>query len=64
VPVAEAGSAEKPPQHRIAIASVHREEAAAIAAGIEDEELRELVARAAAASLAGAAPDPPADRRF
>lgn len=33
----------------------HRAEAAAIAAGIEDEELRELVARAAAASLAGAA---------
>lgn len=36
------------------IGSRHRAEAAAIAAGIEDEELRELVARAAAASLAGA----------
>jgi hypothetical protein len=36
------------------IGSEHRAEGAAIAAGIEDEELRELVARAAAASLAGA----------
>jgi len=64
VPDAEAGRADKPPEHRIAIAPEHRVEAAAIAAGIEDEELRELVARAAAASLAGAALDPPADRRF
>jgi len=42
----------------------HRAEAAEIAAGIEDEELRRLVARAAAASLAKAAAEPPDDRRF
>jgi hypothetical protein len=41
-----------------------RAEAASLAAGIEDEELRALVARAAAASLANAAADPPDDRRF
>jgi hypothetical protein len=37
-----------------------RQEAAALAAGIDDDELRDLVARAAAASLAGAR----SDRRF
>jgi hypothetical protein len=41
-----------------------RAEAAALAAGIEDEELRTLVARAAAASLAKAAAEPPDNRRF
>jgi hypothetical protein len=41
-----------------------RAEAVSLAAGIEDEELRALVARAAAASLANAAADPPDDRRF
>ncbi len=42
-----------------------RAEAAEIAAGIEDDELRELVARAAAASLAnGPTARPPDDRRF
>jgi hypothetical protein len=41
-----------------------RAEAAEIAAGIEDEELRELVARAAAASLANADRTPPDDRGF
>jgi Dna[CI] antecedent, DciA len=41
-----------------------RAEAASLAAGIEDEELRTLVARAAAASLAKAAAEPPDDRRF
>jgi hypothetical protein len=41
-----------------------RAEAAEIAAGIEDEELRELVARAAAASLSNAARTPPDDRGF
>lgn len=46
------------------IGSGHRAEAAAIAAGIEDEELRELVARAAAASLAGALLHPRGDRSF
>ena len=38
--------------------------AAGIAAGIEDEELRRLVARAAAASLARGRPGTAADRRF
>ena len=42
----------------------HRAEAASLAAAIEDEELRELVARAAAASLAKAAAEPASDRRF
>jgi hypothetical protein len=41
-----------------------RAEAAELAAGIGDEELRELVARAAAASLARAAREPTDDRRF
>lgn len=41
-----------------------RAEAASLAAGIDDAELRELVARAAAASLAKGAVEPPADRRF
>jgi hypothetical protein len=42
----------------------HRAEAAELAAGIEDEDLRALVARAAAASLARAAEEAPSDRRF
>ena len=41
-----------------------RAEAAEIAAGIEDDELRELVARAAAASLANADRTPADDRGF
>ena len=41
-----------------------RAEAAEIAAGIEDDELRRLVARAAAASLSSADRRPPDDRRF
>ncbi len=41
-----------------------RAEAAELAAGIEDEELRRLVARAAAASLSKGAGDTPDDRRF
>ena len=39
-------------------------EAAEIAAGIKDDELRRLVARAAAASLSNADRRPPDDRRF
>jgi hypothetical protein len=35
-----------------------------VAAAIEDEELRAMVARAAAASLSRASGDPAADRRF
>ncbi|MEO5577350.1 MAG: DUF721 domain-containing protein [Gaiellaceae bacterium] len=41
-----------------------RAEAAVLTAGIEDEELRRLVARAAASSLAGGRREPPADRHF
>jgi hypothetical protein len=41
-----------------------RAEAATLAAEIEDPELRDLVARAAAASLAKAAAEAPDDRRF
>lgn len=41
-----------------------RAEAAEIAAGIEDDELRRLVARAAAASLARGRREPADDRRF
>ena len=41
-----------------------RAEAATLAAEIEDPELRDLVARAAAASLANAAAEAPDDRRF
>ncbi|HUQ23957.1 MAG TPA: DUF721 domain-containing protein [Gaiellaceae bacterium] len=51
------------PSQAPAIGSEHRSQGAAIAAGIEDEELRELVARAAAASLAGAPPQGPARPR-
>ena len=46
------------------VGSEHRAEAAGIAAAIEDEELRETVARAAAASLARAAGSDPDSRRF
>jgi hypothetical protein len=41
-----------------------RAQAESLAAGIEDEELRRTVARAAAASLARAAAEPADDRRF
>ena len=58
-----AGSGATPPR-RPHVAAEHRAEAGRIAASIEDEELRELVARAAAASLSRGAEDPPDDRRF
>ena len=64
VPDAEAEAAELRSPTPPAVSPEHRAEAAAIAAGIEDEELRELVARAAAASLAGASAEAPDDRRF
>lgn len=51
-------------ENALEVAPAHRAEAARIAAGIEDEELRELVARAAAASLSRASARPAADRRF
>ena len=61
-PSAEAAAArsERPPEST----PERRAEAAEIAAGIEDEELRRLVARAAAASLSRADRRPPDDRRF
>jgi Dna[CI] antecedent, DciA len=46
------------------VAPEHRAEGVRLAAGIEDDELRELVARAAAASLARAVDRPPSDRSF
>jgi hypothetical protein len=61
-PVAEAPDQEV--AGRPEIGAEHRAEAARIAAGIEDEELREYVARAAAASLAGTAAETLSDRDF
>jgi len=52
IPEPEAEAAERRAPPRPKVSSVHRAEAAGIAASIEDEELREYVARAAAASLA------------
>ena len=57
------GSGEAPPRAP-AVAAEHRAEAGEIAAAIEDEELRDMVARAAAASLARAAAGPADDRGF
>jgi hypothetical protein len=51
IPEPEAEAAERRAPPRPEIGAEHRAEAAEIAAGIEDEELREFVARAAAASL-------------
>ena len=58
IPEPEAEAAERRAPPRPEIGSEHRAEAAEIAAGIEDEELRELVARAAAASLARGSVEP------
>jgi hypothetical protein len=52
IPDPEAEAAELRAPTPPAVAAEHRAQAAEIASGIEDEELRELVARAAAASLA------------
>lgn len=57
------GSGATPPEPP-EVAPEHRVEAGRIAASIEDDELREVVARAAAASLSRAAAKPPDDRRF
>lgn len=54
LPEAQRSASEERAEPVLEIGSEHRSEGAAIAAGIEDEQLRELVARAAAASLAGA----------
>ena len=64
IPEPEAEAAERRAPDRPEIGREHRAEAAGIAAGIEDEELRELVARAAAASLARASEEPRSDRGF
>ncbi|MGZ8693547.1 MAG: DUF721 domain-containing protein [Gaiellaceae bacterium] len=52
--------AEQPPE----VAPEHRAQGAEIAAAIEDDELREYVARAAAASLARGSGEARSDRRF
>jgi hypothetical protein len=54
-PAADAGAEQ--PRERIVASPKVRSQAASLAAGIEDEELRESVARAAAASLERAASD-------
>jgi len=54
IPEAEVEAAARRAPARPEVGPEHRAEAAGIAAGIEDEELREYVARAAAASLAQA----------
>ena len=64
VPESAADAAERRATSTLEIAAQDRVEGAAIAAGIEDDELRALVARAAAASLAGARRTTPDDRRF
>jgi hypothetical protein len=64
IPEPEAETAERRAPTRPEVGSQHRAEAAGIAAGIEDDELRELVERAAAASLAKASEEPRSDRTF
>ena len=64
IPEPEAEAAERRAPTRPEIGSEHRAEAAQIAAAIEDEELREYVARAAAASLARAPEEARSDRGF
>jgi len=59
IPEPEADAAERRAPARPEIGSEHRAAAAGIAAGIEDEELREYVARAAAASLARSSGEAP-----
>ncbi len=57
IPEPTADTPEQRAPARPEIASEDRAEASALAAGIEDEELREMVSRAAAASLARARSD-------
>lgn len=64
VPEPQEGAAERRVTAIRESAAEHRAEAAEIAAGIEDEELRRLVARAAAASLSKGDREPPDDRCF
>jgi hypothetical protein len=56
-PVPELGPDDEAPEPALEIPSEARSQGARIAAGIEDSELRDLVARAAAASLARARSD-------
>lgn len=64
VPDVDAGAPEHQAEPPPDVAPEHRAQGAAIAAGIEDEELREYVARAAAASLARGSKEARPDRRF
>ncbi len=68
IPEPEAEAAERRAPPRPEVSSEHRAEAAGIAASIEDEELREYVARAAAASLSmlshGGSEEARSDRSF
>jgi hypothetical protein len=64
IPEPDADPAERGAQAGPEIGPEHRAEAAEIAAGIEDEELRGYVARAAAASLARGPIEARSDRRF
>ena len=64
VPEPDAQGSEEPLPQAPDVAPEHRAEATRLAASIEDEELREVVARAAAASLSKAAAEPSDDRRF
>ena len=57
LPAAAPESAEAAPRERRVASAKARSQAEALAAGIDDEELRETVARAAAASLERAATD-------
>jgi hypothetical protein len=64
VPEPAAETPEKRREEAPKVATLHLEEGARIAAGIEDDELRAYVARAAAASLAKGSQEPRSDRRF
>jgi hypothetical protein len=64
VPQAPAEAAEQRAAQAPEIDPAHRAQGAEIAAGIEDEELREYVARAAAASLARGSGEARSDRSF
>jgi hypothetical protein len=64
VPEPALRASEEAPSPALEVGPEERLKGAALAAGIEDDELRELVARAAAASLAKAAEAPSDSRRF
>ena len=64
LPAARPGQPEQPTEDVPEPTAAERAAAAEIAAEIEGEELRRLVARAAAASLSRAVSRPPDDRRF